>query len=225
MDTIPEAGRSQSFMINALQGNTKERVLGVNWDTAEDSFCFDIELLWKRPNKRGVLATMNSLFDPLGFLTPVIVEAKLIYRRLCELELEWDELLPQTELDQWERWIESLNLLKVVSIPRWIGLKSDIAAQNCKLHFFVDASKEAYGAVCYLRTINSNGNVNCCLLMSKSFLSPKDETSIPRLELLAAAVAVKLNVTLTNELNLHLSPFIFWTDLAIVLHSIANDRK
>ena len=67
---------------------------------------------------------MNSLFDPLGFLTPVIVEAKLIYRRLCELELEWDELLPQTELDRWERWIESLNLLKEVSIPRcWFKIR------------------------------------------------------------------------------------------------------
>ena len=30
MDAIPEAERSQSFMINAIQGNTKERVLGVN---------------------------------------------------------------------------------------------------------------------------------------------------------------------------------------------------
>ena len=103
-------------------------------------------------------------------------------------------------------------------------LKSDIAAQNCQLHFFVDAYKEAYGAVCYLRIINSNGNANCYLLMSKSFLSPKNETLIPCLELLAAALAVKLNVTLTNELNLHLRPCIFWTDSAIVLHSIVNDR-
>ena len=119
----------------------------------------------------------------------------------------------------------TLYRLKEVSIPRWVGLKSDIAAQNCQLHFFVDASKEAYGAVCYLRSTISNGNVNCCLLMSKSFLSPNNETLIPRLELLAAAVTVKLNATLTNELNLHLRPSIFWTDLAIVLHSIANDQK
>ena len=99
--------------------------------------------------------------------------------------------------------------MKEVSIPRWIGLKSDIAAQNFQLHFFVDASKEVYGAVCYIRAINSDGNVNCCLLMSKFYLSPKDETSISRLELLATAVAVKLNVTLTHELNLHLRPSIF----------------
>ena len=76
-------------MINTLQGNAKERVLGVNWNITEDTFCFDVELPWKRHNKRGVLATMNSLFDPLGFLTPVMVEAKFIYRWLCELKLEF----------------------------------------------------------------------------------------------------------------------------------------
>ena len=85
LDVIPEAERSQSFMINVLQGNTEERVLGVNWDIAEDSFCFDVKLPWKRHNKRRVLATMNSLFDSLGFLTPVIVEAKLLYRKLCRV--------------------------------------------------------------------------------------------------------------------------------------------
>ena len=68
MDAISEAERSQSFMINAIQGNTKERVLGVNWDIAEDYFCFDVELPWKRRNKRRVLAIMNSLFDPLRIL-------------------------------------------------------------------------------------------------------------------------------------------------------------
>ena len=61
--------------------------------------------------------------------------------------------------------------------------------------------------------------------MSKFYLSSNDETLIPRLEfLLDAPVSVKLNVTLNNELNLLLRP-IFWTDLTIVLPSIANDWK
>ena len=51
---------------------------------------------------------MNSLFDPLRFLTPVIVEAKLIYSRLCELELEWDELLPK------RNWIDGKDGSKVL---------------------------------------------------------------------------------------------------------------
>ena len=116
-------------------------------------------------------------------------------------------------------------MLKKVYILRSIGLKSDVAAQNCQLHFFVDASKEAYGAVCYIWMINSDSNIYCCLLISRFYLSPKVESSIFHLELLVAAVAFKLNVTLINELNLHLRPSIFWIDLTIIFYSIATDWK
>ena len=30
-------------------------------------------------------------FDPLGFVTPIVLEAKLQYRNLCEKKLDWDE--------------------------------------------------------------------------------------------------------------------------------------
>ena len=86
------------------------------------------------------LATTNSLFDALRFLTPVIIEAKLIYHWLCQLQSDWDELLPQTEVDGWERRIKSLIMLKEVSNPRWMGLMPNLAAQNCQLHFFADGS-------------------------------------------------------------------------------------
>ena len=66
-------------------------------------------------------------------------------------------------------------------------------AQKHQLYYFIDASKVAYGAVCYLRIIDLPNNVTCMLLTSKSYLSPKPEMSIPRSELLAAVVAVKMN--------------------------------
>ena len=67
----------------------------------------------------------------------------------------------------------------------------------------MDASKVAYGAVCYLRTIDLLNNVTCMLLTSKSYLSPKPEMSIPRLELLAAVVAVKMNQMLRKPMYQH----------------------
>ena len=52
---------------------------------------------------------MNSLFNPLGFVLPVIVDAKLIYQLTCEEELKWDEPLLDVILEQWEKWIAALN--------------------------------------------------------------------------------------------------------------------
>ena len=113
---------SKSLQINALAKNSSERVLGVNWNLNTDCFYFVVELPDKPCTKRGVLSSINSIFDPLGFLCPVIVEAKLLYRRLCELELEWDEPIPSLEFNKWQQWIRTLEHLKSMSIPRWMGL-------------------------------------------------------------------------------------------------------
>ena len=58
-----------------------------------------------------------------------------------------------------------------------------------------------------------------------SHLAPQDEVSIPKLELMVAVLAVKLDMTVKEELRLDLRPSIFWTKSSIVLQSIRNDRK
>ena len=68
-----------------------------------------------------------------------------------------------------------------------------MGSPRCRLHYFVDASKLAYGAVCYLRLVDMNQKVKCFLKMSKSYLAPKDKTSILRLELMADVIAIKLD--------------------------------
>ena len=107
-----------------------------------------------------------------------------------------------------------------------MGLHTSLGSENYQLHYFVDASKHAYGAVCYLRSSDINEHINCNLVINKSHLARKDKFSISRLELLAAVTAVKLNIFLKHELNLpRLRPAIFWTDSAVVLQSIRNEEK
>jgi len=97
--------------------------------------------------------------------------------------------------------------------------------QKCQLHIFADASTTGCGGVCYLRAVDRNGNVTCTLAMSQARLVPKGETSIPRLELIVAVMAVQLEGHVKRELNLDLRPSIFWTDSTVVLQSIRNERK
>ena len=115
--------------------------------------------------------------------------------------------------------------LRMVSITRWLGLDSSKDNQTCQLHYFVDASQLAYGAVSYLRVGDYAGNTSCSLVMSKSYLVPKNEISIPRLELLGAVTAVKMDCMLRKELHMQLRPSVFWTDSLIVLHNLTNERK
>ena len=121
--------------------------------------------------------------------------------------------------------MESLCHLQTVSIPRWFGLLPPDCGQTYRLHYFVDASKKAYGAVCYLKTVDKNGAIKCSLVVRKSRLSPQDKMSIPRLEFLAVALAVNMDCTLRRELKIPLKPSMFWSDSLIVIQSLANERK
>ena len=210
--------------LRLLDDDRTERVLGVSWKFDLDEFHFVVSLPWKPRTKRGVLATMNSVFDPLGFVTPVVLGAKLIYRSLCVKDLDWDEQFSDEDLQKWKKWMQSLTYLKAVSVPRWLGLQSSKNGVACQLHFFADASSLAYGAVCYIRAVDLEGNKTCSFVMSKSYLVPKDEISSPRLELPAAVTAVKMD-KMRTELHVSLRPCVFWTDSSIVLQSIMNDRK
>lgn len=60
--------------------------------------------------------------------------------------------------------------------------------------------------------------------MAKSRLAPLKQQTIPRLELYAATVAIKLDAMLRRELPIKLHPSVFWTDSSIVLHHMCNDK-
>ena len=53
-----------------------ERALGVEWCIESDAFKFRIELKDKPCTRRGILATISSIFDPLGLIVPVVLVGK-----------------------------------------------------------------------------------------------------------------------------------------------------
>ena len=94
-----------------------------------------------------------------------------------------------------------------------------------QLHHFADASSVAYSTVSYLRVIASNGTIFCNSLLGKSRLAPLKTVSFPRLELVAATMATKVDVSLRNNFGSSLSESVFWTDSMSVLYMIRNSAK
>ena len=93
------------------------------------------------------------------------------------------------------------------------------------VHFFANASKGTYGVVTYIRVHNICGKVSCNFLIGKARLAPIKSTLIPRLELEAATLAVKLNKMMLSELNEPNWDTFFWTDSMTVLFMIHNSAK
>ncbi|VDI11883.1 Hypothetical predicted protein [Mytilus galloprovincialis] len=95
-----------------------QRSLGLYWNLQNDSFTYRVSLEEKPFSKRGILSVVNSLYDPLGFIAPVVILGKLLLRELMTSTKNWDEPLPELMRDKWERWKDSLQGLHQLSIPR-----------------------------------------------------------------------------------------------------------
>ena len=94
------------------------------------------------------------------------------------------------------------------------------------MHHFSDASQDGYGQVSYLRLVDEDGHIHCSLVLAKSRVTPLKFVSIPRLELTAAVLSIKVSLLLKKELTIS-TPIreFYWTDSKVVLGYIRNEAK
>ena len=116
LHSVPEEDRLSAQSSLRLKGNIEERVLGVCWNVSSDQFQIKVNIPEKPCTKRGISSMSHSLFDPLGFVAPVLIEVKILLRELKNYD--WDDNLSDTEVERWKRWLFSLRHLSELKIPR-----------------------------------------------------------------------------------------------------------
>ena len=120
LETIPEDKRAKGLKNLDLHQNflPMERALGFQWCVETNSFQFRITLQDKPLTRRGILSTVSSVYDPLGFLAPFILTGKQIFQQLCRVKADWDEPIPDQARVKWEKWRRELLDLEELKIPR-----------------------------------------------------------------------------------------------------------
>ena len=92
---VPEVDRASKIDLKKNQFPVT-KTLGVSWSAQNDQLLFH----YLAPpedfpyTKRNVLKRTATLFDPLGFLAPFVVKAKLFVQQAWLEALEWDDALP-----------------------------------------------------------------------------------------------------------------------------------
>ncbi|XP_033642413.1 uncharacterized protein LOC117302547 [Asterias rubens] len=224
--SVPESERAKGVpTLDLDQTLPAERALGVLWDIESDAFTFNVSVTEKPLTRRGLLGTVSSVYDPLGYASPFVLTAKILFQSLCRMKIGWDDPIPDSIKEQWIRWMADLPLLQKISIPRCVKPLNYDTITSAQLHHFADASERGFGAVTYLRLQDSSGLVHCVLLMAKAKLAPLKTTTIPRLELAAAVISVKLDETMRRHLTLPLQETVYWSDSMIVLQYLRNEEK
>ena len=226
LETIPSSYRAPSVLDLDLNSNVlpTQRTLGVQWNMTSDMFTLKMAPTDKPFTPRGILSVTSSIYDPLGMVPPIILPAKRLLQELCKQGLGWDEEIRRQESHCWRLWLSDLPLLSS-ALPRCLRPEDFGQIQNAELHNFSDASQIAYGTVSYARLVNQNGCIHCSFLAGKSRLAHMKQITIPRLELSAAVLAVRMNHTLQEEFQSKFDRTALWTDSTAVLQYIKNEDK
>lgn len=158
-----------------------------------------------------MLSDIFKLFDPLGWLSPIIIRAKTIMQNHWCLDLGWDDEVPIDVLTKWRTIRDDLQCVHLIKLPY-------SSNQSIELHGFCDASIHVYSAVVYSRVMQSDGKYAVLLLAAKTTVSPIKTITLPKLELCGAHLLSKLINRVRKDLRILDIQCYAWCDSSIVLH-------
>ncbi|XP_062716497.1 uncharacterized protein LOC109432742 [Aedes albopictus] len=226
--------RIRSKDLNKVGELSTEKVLGMWWNTIDDTFTFKIpkrcrmELLSGEqvPTKREVLRILMSVYDPLGLLANVLMFLKVLLQEIWRSNIGWDEPISDQHLEKWRIWLSVLQNVQTVSVPRCYRsvTSASVESNDIQLHVFADASENGYAAVVYFRFEESQ-SVECAFVTAKTRVAPLKYTSIPRLELQAAVIGARLAKHVGDTHRIPIKKRFFWTDSMDVLCWLRSDHR
>ena len=205
IEAIPTEDRAKGIKeLNLVKDEFPiERALSISWCIESDCFKFHIVVQDHPLAWRGILSTVSTVYDPLGFLAPLLLVGKRLLQELCKGKVDWDDPIPENVRECWLRWREELHLLENLALPRCFKPEDFGTVRSAQLHHFI----------------------RCSLVLGKARVASLKMVTIPRLELTAAVVSVRVSEMLRQELQYEGVQEIFWTDSKVVLGYIKNDSK
>ena len=221
----PSAGNDEeSYAKQQLGGDsTDTTMLGLKWNKSSDTLTVSFSTVdsVSTTTKRTILSKLAKVYDPLGVVSPITLEGKIIFRDVCKTKVPWDADIQEPLSRRWNEWEKSLP--KEETIPRPI-VKYREPVLNVELHTFGDASTKGVGAVVYSVVRQKSGNTQQ-LVTAKSRLA-KEGLTIPRLELISAHMATNLVKNVQNALQNLPEPTIYgWLDSTVALHWIRGEGQ
>ncbi|XP_017468483.1 PREDICTED: uncharacterized protein LOC108360631 [Rhagoletis zephyria] len=200
------------------------KTLGLLWDTSRDCFKYSVNLpiIEQTVTKRAVLSDIAKIFDPIGWLSPVVNAMKIFMQKLWLRGLGWDDELPNDLYNKWTEYRQNINDIQKLRIPRWLEFADETSVE---LHGFADSSEQAYSAAIYMRIPYAKDAFRTNLIAAKTKVAPVKQVSLPRLELCAAHLMTKLMTKVRSALNLLDAAVVRWTDSTVVLAWLSDHPR
>ena len=213
MNTLNRVFEQAGMKLHKIRKTGTLKVLGMLWDTCSDKLAVTVPASRTPTTRRELISAISKIFDPLGVLSPWIIRGKILFQSTwCESKsTSWDDPLPNDKQRAVNNWWNHSSSFEAW-FPRSV---SDLGrSKDILFHVFCDASINAYCTAIY-----------CChdgesvLVIAKSRLAPLSPAlTIPRLELMAAVIGVRLMKFVCSAMTLESPCIVYWTDSMDVLH-------
>lgn len=172
--------------------------------------------------KRAILSYSRRIFDPLGYACPLMLTSKLLLQKTWIAKVKWDEEVDVEIQREFKRWLYSLSRLNELRFPRWVFYSPITNKKKTTFHFFCDPSKKAYAAVIFTR-VEYFSQVNVSFVTAKARVAPVTSMTMPRLELLAANMGVRLARSTLDSLKMNEKEVTYWNDSSTVVFLIQRN--
>ena len=195
---------------------TMSSMLGLPWNKERNTLSVEVPSEQATLTKRGILAKLARIYDPLSIISPETLRGKLVYRAVCDSKRAWDAELTRDFAKTWIKWESGLP--RSFQVPRSLATHRE-EIEEIELHSFGDASANGVAA-CVYAVVRQASGTNQGLISAKSRLS-KQGLTIPRLELVAGHMAVNLVTNVREALDgLPISSMHCWLDSSVALYWI-----
>ena len=250
MDRIAELGgfKYKETVMSGDKSDLAEprRVVGLGWDSESDCVYINTnvnvsckkkgvkeepdipleQLVEKFPDvitKRIVWRIVLAQYDMLGLASVFTIRLKLVMRSLVAEEgalMKWDDPVPRKVRDEFLIILQQLLQVKSIMFPRDVVHPLWDVTKPPDLLILCDGSQSAFCALVYVRCELKSGGFGCRLVAGKSRVAPTRKISVPRMELQAAVMGVRLASSVVDGLRFEVGNKWFFTDNAAVLGMI-----
>jgi hypothetical protein len=113
---LKHIGKDVSDPLLTLELGDEEMVksLGLCWNPVFDEFRFNVipTPVRSKLTKRTLLSDLNKVFDPIGFISPILVKGKIFLQQVWAIKIDWDSPLSSDIQDRWKSFHRDLRTIK-----------------------------------------------------------------------------------------------------------------
>ena len=244
---IITAGESNEEAVALLGAGEYGRVLGIQWDPEKDVLLVKVRINFSKKERnvrtgndlsleeiptvmtltltrRLLLSVVNSCYDPYGVFVPLTIQMKILLRNLHgkEANLTWDEPLSDEIKSKWVEVLIKIKEAENTTFRRCVKLNRKAVGKPI-LIICTDGSEDAMCATAHIRWKFEDGSVHVLLWAAKSRVTPLVKLTIPRIEMSASVLGVRLSKAVQESSIWEFEEIVHIIDASCVLATLKNN--